>query len=126
MATSKYRGLSTINQVKKFRLTDIDLVKRNLLNHFQIRKGEKLMQPSFGSIIWSTLFEPLTEETKKAILDDVNTIVAYDPRLIVDEVIIQQLDYGLQLQIALRYRPTNQSANLNLTFDRDSSSLTTS
>jgi phage baseplate assembly protein W len=54
-----YRGLSTLGQNKKFRLTDIELVKRDLLNHFQIRKGEKLMNPNFGSIIWNMLFEPL-------------------------------------------------------------------
>jgi hypothetical protein len=35
-----YRGFNTIGQTKKFRLTDLDLVKRDLLNHFQIRKGE--------------------------------------------------------------------------------------
>ena len=62
---TKFRGFNTVNQVKKFRLTDLDLVKRDLLNHFQIRKGEKLMNPAFGSIIWNMLFEPLTDETKK-------------------------------------------------------------
>ena len=55
MAT-RYKGFSTIDQTKKFRLTDIDLVKRDLLNHFSIRKGEKLMTPNFGSIIWNMLF----------------------------------------------------------------------
>lgn len=121
-----YRGFNTIGQYKKFRLTDLDLVRRNLLNHFQIRKGEKLMQPNFGSIIWNCLFEPLTEETKKAILDDVTTVVSYDPRLTVNEVIIQQLDYGLQLQIALTYKPNNQTANLTLNFNKDTNLLTTS
>ena len=42
---------STINQVKKFRLTDAELIKRDLLNHFAIRKGEKLENPNFGTII---------------------------------------------------------------------------
>ena len=121
-----YRGFNTINQVKKFRLTDLDLVKRNLLNHCQIRKGEKLMQPNFGSIIWNTLFEPLTEETKQIILKDVTTVVSYDPRLSVDEVIIQQLGDGLQLQIALTYKPTNVSTKMSLMFDKNSETLTMS
>ena len=53
MAT-RYRGFSTINQVKKFRLTDIELVKRDLINHFGIKKGQKLMNPEFGSISFET------------------------------------------------------------------------
>jgi phage baseplate assembly protein W len=124
MAT--YRGFNTIDQSKKFRLTDLDLVKRNLLNHFKIRKGEKLMQPNFGSIIWNTLFEPLTEETKKIIVDDVTAVVGYDPRLIIDGVIIQQLDSGLQLQISLTYKPANLTTTMNLNFDKNTETLTAS
>lgn len=123
---STYKGFSTIGQSKKFRLTDLDLIKRDLLNHFHIRKGEKLMQPKFGSIVWNMLFEPLTEEVKKAILDDVTEVVSYDPRLRVDEVIIQQLDYGLQLQIGLTYLPGNTVTSMLLTFDKNSQSLTSS
>ena len=124
MAT--YRGFNTIDQSKKFRLTDLALVKRNLLNHFKIRKGEKLMQPNFGSIIWNTLFEPLTEETKKIIIDDVTAVVGYDPRLIIDGVIIQQLDSGLQLQISLTYKPANLTTTMNLNFDKNTETLTAS
>ena len=115
-----YRGFNTIDQTKKFRLTDLNLVKRDLLNHFQIRKGEKLMNPEFGSIIWSVLFEPLDETTKKIIMDDIKQVVSYDPRLSVGEVIIQQLDAGLQIQIALTYSPTNTTSTMSLTFDRES------
>jgi phage baseplate assembly protein W len=124
MAT--YRGFNTIDQSKKFRLTDLALVKRNLLNHFKIRKGEKLMQPNFGSIIWNTLFEPLTEETKKIIIDDVTAVVGYDPRLVIDGVIIQQLDSGLQLQISLTYKPANVTTTMNLNFDKNTETLTAS
>jgi phage baseplate assembly protein W len=91
-----------------------------------IRKGEKLMQPNFGSIIWNMLFEPLTEETKKVILDDVTAIVGYDPRIAVDSVIIQELGNGLQLQIALTYKPEDMSTTMTLAFDKNSQKLTMS
>ncbi len=120
---AKYRGFNTIDQVKKFRLTELDLVKRDLLNHFQIRKGEKLMNPSFGSIIWNMLFEPLTDETKKVILDDVTEVVKYDPRLSVDEVIIQQLEHGLQLQIGLTYLPSGTNTVMNLEFNKEAGTV---
>jgi hypothetical protein len=71
---TRYRGFSTIGRTKKFRLTDLELVKRDLLNHFSIRKGEKLMDPNFGSIIWNMLYEPLTADVKSSIVEDVKRI----------------------------------------------------
>ena len=46
-----YKGFSTVGRNQKFRLTDFDLVKQDLINHFNIRKGEKLMNPNFGTVI---------------------------------------------------------------------------
>ena len=123
---SNYRGFSTIEQVKKFKLTDLELVKQNLFNHFNIRKGEKLMQPNFGSVIWSMMFEPLNEETKNLIQADVKKVVGYDPRTRVNNVIITQFDHGVQLDIEMEYLPTNQSDTLRLSFDNAAQMLTRS
>ena len=125
MAT-RYHGFSTIDQVKKFRLADLELVKRDLLNHFAIRKGEKLMNPNFGSIIWSMIFEPLSADTKSLIIEDVKTVVSYDPRLRVDNVIIDQLDHGIQILVDLTFLPTNQSDVLRMLFDNQSNTLMSS
>jgi phage baseplate assembly protein W len=125
MAT-KYHGFSTIDQVKKFKLTDFELVKRDLLNHFSIRKGEKLLQPNFGSIIWNMLFEPLTEETKAILVEDVRRIVNYDPRTNVTGIIIDQLENGLQIQVEIMYLPENMSSKLTLMFDNQSNALSVS
>lgn len=123
---NKYRGFSTIDQVKKFRLTDLELVKRDLLNHFAIRKGEKLMQPNFGSIIWNMLYEPLTPDVQALITADIKRIVDYDPRLNVDGVLVNELDNGLQIQIDLTYLPGNYSDRLTLQFDSQNRTLTRS
>jgi phage baseplate assembly protein W len=121
-----YRGFSTVDRYKKFRVTNFELAKRDLLNHFSIRKGEKLMQPNFGTIIWDMIFEPLTETTKSAIIDDVTTIVSYDPRVKVTQVIVDQLDLGIQLQINLTYVPRDQSQSMILTFNKSNNTLTAS
>lgn len=121
---TKYRGFSTIGRTKKFRLTDLELVKRDLLNHFSIRKGEKLMDPNFGSIIWNMLFEPMTADVKSLIVEDVKQIIGYDPRLKVDGVLINELDAGLQIQIDLTFLPGNYSDTLSLQFDSTSNTLT--
>jgi len=120
-----YKGFSTINRSKKFRASDIDLVKQDLLNHFSIRKGEKLMQPNFGSIIWSLLFEPLTDSVNELIVNDVKKIVGYEPRLGVSNITITSQDYGIQIELDLVFIPTNQTTSMTMTFDSNSQTLTT-
>lgn len=121
-----YRGFSTINQTKKFRLTEFDLIKQDLMNHFNIRKGEKLMNPNFGTIIWNVIHDPLTEELKGVILADIKTIINSDPRISVDNVIITEYLQGIQIELELRYVITNQTDSLNLQFDNNAKTLTTS
>jgi phage baseplate assembly protein W len=123
MANGRYRGLSTIGQNKKFRLIDYELVKRDLINHFSINKGEKLMNPEFGSLIWKMLYEPLSEDTKAVILADVQTIVNYDPRLRVDSVLLDEFEHGLQVQIDLTFLPGNFVDSLRLEFNSETNNL---
>jgi phage baseplate assembly protein W len=124
MAKILYKGFSTVNRNKKFRVTDVELVKQDLINHFGVRKGEKLMQPNFGSIIWSLLFEPLTDQLQQLIVDDVKRIVGYDPRLGLKNININVQDYGIQIEVDLVYLPTDQTTSLSLQFDANSARLT--
>jgi len=113
-----YKGFSTYNRFKKFRLTDFELAKQDLFNHFHIRKGEKLMNPDFGTIIWNIIYEPFTEEVKTAIVDDIKAIAAYDPRISVDDVTVTQYDFGIQIELELTYIPTDQTEILKFNFDQ--------
>ena len=122
MATM-YRGFSTVGRNKKFRLTDFELVKQDLINHFYIRKGEKLMNPNFGTIIWNVLHEPLTEDLKSVIVSDIEAIAAYDPRVSIDNVIVTEYDRGIQIELELRYVQTNQLGRMNLQFDNTTNTL---
>jgi phage baseplate assembly protein W len=126
MANNRYRGFSTINQTKKFRLADAELVKRDLINHFSIRKGQKLMNPDFGSIIWNMLYEPLTADVKSTIVEDVRRIVSYDPRLRVDNVILDEFEHGIQVQVELTFLPGNYSELLQLEFNSNTNTLSAS
>lgn len=119
-----YKGFSTHNRYKKFRVTDFELAKQDLFNHFHIRKGEKLMNPDFGTIIWSVLFEPFTEEIKTAIVADINAIAKYDPRISIDSVEVTQFEYGIQVSLSLTYIPTDQRNLMNLRFDQSKQSVT--
>jgi phage baseplate assembly protein W len=116
---SRYKGFSTIGRYKKFRAVDVDLIKQDLLNHFNIRRGEKLMNPTFGTIIWNCLFEPLTPEIRQLIIEDVARIVNYDPRTTTTNVIVDEYDQGLQIEIEMEYVSTSQQDQLVISFDRD-------
>jgi phage baseplate assembly protein W len=118
-----YRGFSTVGRNRKFRLTDFELVKQDLINHFYIRKGEKLMNPDFGTIIWNVIHEPLTEDLKSVIVTDIKTIASYDPRLSIDNVVVTEYDQGIQIELQLRYLKTNQTNLLNLQFDNQNNTL---
>ena len=120
-----YKGFSTVDRVKKFRLNDFDLVKQDIINHFKIKKGEKLMQPNFGSIVWSLLFEQMTDAAHQAIIDDVKSIVGYDPRTHLTNITINEYQNGIQIGIDLIFVPTNQQSTLALQFDNQTQTLTT-
>jgi len=114
-----YKGYDTVNNNStKVRLEDAELIKRDLLNHFNIRKGEKLMRPDFGSIIWDALFEPMTEDLRDAIVDDVVEIVNYDPRIVADKVLVDEYQNGILIELHIRYSNLNQTENLKLMFDQ--------
>ena len=120
---SIYRGYNTVNNnTTKVRLEDAELIKRDLLNHFNIRKGEKLMRPDFGTIIWDALFEPLTEDLRDAIVEDVLEIIKYDPRIVADRVLVDEYENGILVEATIRYSNLNQSENLRLLFDQNSNS----
>lgn len=119
-----YNGFSTFNRSKHYRITDFELVKQDIINHFNIRKGQKLMNPNFGTIIWDTIFDPLDENTKNVIIQDVSKIIAYDPRVAAENVVVTQYDHGLQIEVSLLYISTNQRSALVLQFDQQSSAVT--
>ncbi len=114
-----YKGFSSQETKKSFKSYDIELVKKDLLNHFHIRKGEKLENPDFGTVIWDILFEPLTEENKKIIIKDVEDIVNYDPRVAINSVNIDATQQGIRIEVDCVYMPFNINERMTFSFDRD-------
>jgi phage baseplate assembly protein W len=114
-----YKGFSTVNTTtENYNLYDFELIKQDLLNHFNTRQGERLMNPRFGTIIWDLLFEPLTPQIKDLILQNVNEIINYDPRVKAESVIVTSYNQGIQIQCTLTYVPYNIQQTLQLNFDQ--------
>jgi phage baseplate assembly protein W len=114
-----YKGFSTVSRdTENFALYDFQLIQQDLLNHFHVRQGERLMNPSFGTIIWDLLFEPLTEQLKDLITQNVNTIINYDPRITTNEVTVTQYETGIQIECVLTYLPYNIQQSMQFRFDQ--------
>ena len=119
-----YRGTSTVNPDNtSWILYDIALIKQDILNHFHIRQGEKLSDPEFGTIIWDVLFDPLTENLKDAIVQNVTKIVNSDPRVNVNSVIVDSYESGIQVECSLLFLPYNISESMRLQFDENAGFL---
>lgn len=118
----KFKGFSTVNkQHTDWRLYDIDLAKQDLLNEIYTRKGERLMSPSFGYIVWDLLFDPLTEEVKSALEDDTIRIVSKDPRFQLLQILVADSpdESKIELNLRLYYVPTASETELAASFSRN-------
>jgi phage baseplate assembly protein W len=119
LGSKMYKGFSSISTAtENYNLFDFELIKQDILNHFNTRQGERLMNPTFGCVIWDLLFEPLTEDIKGLILENVNTIINYDPRVKAESVIVTSYDQGIQIQCTLKFVPYNIQQSLQLNFDQ--------
>jgi phage baseplate assembly protein W len=123
---AQYKGFSTTNRSKHFRITDFELVKQDLINHFNIRKGEKLMNPDFGTIIWDSLFDPFDDNTKQKIMQDVRRIISYDNRVSAQNVTVTQFERGIQIEVGLVYIANGQTGTMQMLFDQNSTENTQS
>ncbi len=113
-----YKGFSSINKRGKYHLTDFALVRQDLYNHLYTKKGERIMNPNFGCIIWNLLYEPLTDQVKDAIVENLKEIVALDPRISADSIIVSEYEHGIMVQLEIRYLQTNEVARMQVEFDQ--------
>lgn len=113
-----YVGYSTIDSKSiNSILTDKDLALRDLLNHFYTRKGERVMNPNFGSILHDLIFEPLDEATENLATEDVQNIIDSDPRWIFSELnLTKPSDHQLDIRVRVIYDDTGLAEELYLTY----------
>jgi phage baseplate assembly protein W len=123
MAT--FIGFNTIDQFKKFTLTDENLVIRNFLNALNIKKGELPGLPDYGTNIWNFIFDPQTPELQQAIETEIQRIVSEDPRLLVESMEFYPFNNGLRIEVSVQVVPNNDLERLVLFFDQNTNRATT-
>lgn len=119
MAEEIYIGFSTTDLVEPpYRLVDIELVKQDLRNALNTRKGERVMRPTYGTRIFDLLMEPFDETTRNAIVQDVMDVVSMDPRVVLTNVQVIEMEHILRVEMELRFRPQDTVDQLYLEYDR--------
>lgn len=114
-----YVGYSSVNpDLLGTKLYDFDIIKQDIINQFNTRKGERVMNPGFGTIIWDLIFEPFTDDVKQALSDDISRVCNSDPRAVPIQININEQEYGMLLEITLQYSGTDQTTNMKLSFDK--------
>ena len=110
-------GFNTVNQpLPPYSLTNIDLVKRDILNQFATPMGSRLMLPGFGTNIFSYLFDPFDEYTKNVIIEDAVRVVQEEPRVQMVSIDVFQSDQALTIAMVLMFVPESITDSLFATF----------
>ena len=117
---TRFVGFSTANKVRApYELSDSALVKRDLLNEFYTRKGERVMRPNFGSIVWDLLMDPSTSDLEEAVRTDINRIASRDPRITVRDIRVLVAEHTIRAEVDLTYIQLNDTDTLYLEFVRN-------
>jgi phage baseplate assembly protein W len=120
MAT--FIGYNTQGNPRAVTLTDFALVKQDLLNSLNVVQGELPGRPEYGSALQALLFENLNNETINQIRDELERVMAMDPRIQVDDIQIYSKENGLLVELLINVVNSNAQEMLRLFLNQDSRS----
>ena len=110
-------GFNTVNNPNPpYTMTNIELVKRDINNHFATPVGSRLMLPDFGSRIYDYLFDPFDEYTKNAIIEDAVRVINSEPRVELVSIDVFQEDQALTVAMDLLFKPESITDSLFVIF----------
>jgi phage baseplate assembly protein W len=107
-----------VNQFKKFTLVDFELIKRDLVNAFNIKQGELPGRPGYGTILWDVLFENQDQVTTNAILQEIQRVAGGDPRIFVQDAQVYPQDNGILIELLISVVPSTDAERLAIFFDQ--------
>jgi len=120
-----YKGFNSFEYLntRQFTLTEVDIVKADLLNHIFTTKGERVHMSNFGTTIPELTFEPLDQLLVEEIEEQLIAVFEFDPRVeLLDLQIIPAYDYNtVQASAELLFIELNMvdRLELNLVFDSE-------
>lgn len=114
---AKFIGFSSIGKRTGTQvLEDRELAKVDLLNNFYTRRGERLGEPEFGSILPQLVFEPFDQRVIDLADEDVRKIINLDPRWELIDYRLTTANQALLITIQLRYLQDRSEDELYLKY----------
>jgi len=119
MSREVYIGFSTTDMVEPpYRVVDIELVKQDIRNMLNTRRGERVMRPEYGTRIFDLLMDPFDEETREAIIEDVIRVIETEPRVTLLNINVFEMEHVIRVDLELQFRPQDSVDQLFLEYDR--------
>lgn len=90
---------------KKFRIVDTECVLQDFLNAFNIKQGDKVGQPGYGTTLWNFLFEPNTGDVRQQIENEIRRVASQDPRLQIGTIQLYSQENGVLVEMEISVNP---------------------
>jgi phage baseplate assembly protein W len=101
----------------KLAVTDFDAVRASMNNLFLIKRGTRILDPTFGSNLDVYLFEQLNETNAGFLADDVEEILTQEPRIMVESIDVVVDEVNNQYVVGVKfYVPELSKESLDLSF----------
>lgn len=99
---------------KKFKAVDQALVIQDFINALNIRQGEKVGQPQYGTTLWDFVFEPNTPDVQFSLENELSRVASLDPRIVLNSIQAYPQDNGILLEIEMAIQPFNEAQLLSV------------
>ena len=113
-------GYSSVGRYKNYTLTDFELIKTDLLNALNIRQGEVPGRPDVGTSMWSLIYEPQSAQTSQAIINELQRVVAQDPRIQISDINVFAQENGFLCELEVETIAGQDANSLRVFFDNQS------
>lgn len=114
--------LKSINTGRKFRLVDEALVIQDFINALNIRQGQKVGNPGYGTTLWDFVFEPNTSDVQFQLQDEIRRVASLDPRLQIENLRAYPQENGILLEMQVAVKPFNEASLLSVFFNSNTNS----
>lgn len=82
---------------------DLNAVRQSIKNIFNWRRGQRILDPLFGNIIYEYIYEPINSLTLKNLKSAILKMLAYEPRIdIISLDVIPKEDQN-SIYVTLKY-----------------------
>ena len=97
--------------------SDVQVLVSDLRNLLLTQKGERLMNPDFGTQIHKLVFEPDTSVLEAQVQQEVTQAVAkFEPRVNIISISVERLPNQRQMNVAIQVQALNQFLSIGINY----------